>query len=236
MFFFKKQILILMSYEILCVAATDAEARLSAFDEPGLPLAENLLINGHTVRRLVTGVGSVFTVWALKQWLVSNGPPDLIINTGIAGSFRDDIVAGDVVMPVTDCFADFGVESADGFSTAFEAGLADPEGFPFSKGVLMADSHFAARASGLIRSVHAVTVNTVSGSADTIKKLRARFNPDIETMEGAGFFYLCAREKVPFMALRAISNRIEIRDRSRWNIPLALENLEARLVEFIKML
>ncbi len=225
-----------MSYRILCVSATEAEAGLTGYDKPGRPLSEDLRINGHVMQRIVTGVGSVSTVWALKEWLCKNSAPDLIINTGIAGSFRDDIVPGDVVMPVTDCFADLGIETEAGFLTIFESELADPEAFPFSKGILRSGNRFVTKASDLVRPVNAATVNTVSGTQSTIEKLRNTFNPDIETMEGAAFFYICAREKVPFMALRAISNRIEIRDRSKWNIPLALGNLEATLVEFIKSL
>jgi len=225
-----------MSYKILCVSATDMEACLKDFERSGLPAGENINLYGHKVRRLVTGVGSAFTIWALKQWLCDNDTPDLIINTGIAGSFNDELSPGDVVLPVTDCFADFGIETAEGFSTAFESGLADPDSFPFSEGLLRAGNHFVEKASHLVRTVGAVTVNRVSGTRDTIEKIKSKFNPDIETMEGAAFFYLCAREKVPFMALRAISNKIEVRDRSRWDIPLALGNLEATLVEFIKSL
>lgn len=225
-----------MSYKILCVSTTETEARLAAFDKPGRTLTENLSIAGHEIKRLVTGVGSVSTVWALKEWLYTNGSPDLIINTGIAGSFIDEIRPGDVVMPVTDCFADLGVETGEGFFTVFESGLADPERFPFSKGVLRAENKFVAKASAFVRPACAATVNMASGTIATIEKIRTKFNPDIETMEGAAFFYICAREKVPFLAFRAISNRIEIRDRSRWNIPLALDNLETTLVEFIKSL
>lgn len=225
-----------MSYKILCVSATEMEARLEGFDKPGLPVSEIIHINRHQISRLVTGAGSVSTLWTLKEWLCNNDTPDLIINTGIAGSFNDEHGPGDVVLPVTDCFADFGIETAEGFFTAFESGLADPDSYPFSAGIIGAGNRFVEKASALVRPVRAVTVNKVSGTRDTIDAIRSKFNPDIETMEGAAFFYLCAREKVPFMALRAISNRVEVRDRSRWNIPLALINLEARLVEFIKSL
>ena len=64
----------------------------------------------------------------------------------------------------------------------------------------------------------------------------SKFNPDIETMEGASFFYICARENIPFFAVRAISNRIETRNRDKWNIPLALEMLSKKLVEIFKIL
>jgi len=56
-----------------------------------------------------------------------------------------------------------------------------------------------------------------------------KFNPDIETMEGATFFYICSMENIPFLALRAISNRVEKRNRDNWNITLALKNLSEKL-------
>jgi futalosine hydrolase len=44
-------------------------------------------------------------------------------------------------------------------------------------------------------------------------------------MEGAAFFYAANLLDVPSIQLRAISNYIEPRDRSKWEIKLALENL-----------
>ena len=66
----------------------------------------------------------------------------------------------------------------------------------------------------VLKPVRAITVNSATGSEATIRKLVKKFNPDIETMEGATFFYICSREKIPFLAIRAISNRVEPRDKS----------------------
>ena len=60
-----------------------------------------------------------------------------------------------------------------------------------------------------------------------------KYNPDIETMEGATFFYICSRENIPFLALRAISNRVEPRNKEKWNIQLALDNLSEKLKEVL---
>ena len=49
---------------------------------------------------------------------------------------RDEYRIGDVVMPVNDCFADAGIEDGDKFNTLFEAGLADPDEFPFRNGII----------------------------------------------------------------------------------------------------
>ena len=39
--------------------------------------------------------------------------------------------------------------------------------------------------------VKSSTVNTMSGNTTTIKKIKNRLNPDIETMEGAAVFRVC---------------------------------------------
>ncbi|MBM3421485.1 MAG: hypothetical protein FJY11_10170, partial [Bacteroidetes bacterium] len=73
-------------------------------------------------------------------------------------------------------------------------------------------------------------------SETMIKMLMDSYNPDVETMEGASFFYICALEKIPFMAVRAVSNMIEERDRSNWDIPLALRSLSERTREILTLL
>jgi futalosine hydrolase len=84
--------------------------------------------------------------------------------------------------------------------------------------------------------VNALTVGTATGSQDTIERLSAKYNPDIETMEGAAFFFVCSMEKIPFIALRAISNMVEPRNRENWDIPLALQNLTERLREVLLLI
>lgn len=51
----------------------------------------------------------------------------------------------------------------------------------------------------------------------------------IESMEGAAFFEACLRHGVPFAEIRAVSNFVGETDRSRWDIPLALRQLETAL-------
>ena len=70
----------------------------------------------------------------MLKWFSANGRPDLVINAGIAGSYKEEIKIGDVVMPVTDCFADAGIEDGNNFLTLTEAGLLSPGEFPFSRG------------------------------------------------------------------------------------------------------
>jgi futalosine hydrolase len=52
-------------------------------------------------------------------------------------------------------------------------------------------------------------------------------------MESAAFFYVCLSQKVPFAALRAISNKVEVRNKAAWNIPQAVQNLETAIREAV---
>jgi futalosine hydrolase len=185
---------------------------------------------------LITGVGSIATAWSLKQWITLNEKPDLAINAGIAGSFNERLNIGDVVMPVSDCFADAGVEDGENFLTLSESGLISANDFPYKDGLLYTDTRYNEKMKSILKPVRAITVNTATGSETTKGKLLKKFNPDIETMEGATFFYICSRENIPFLALRAISNKVEPRDKNNWNIDLALNNLSEKLIDVLLIL
>ena len=222
-----------MSFRILFITATSSEAEVlkrvrGVMSVPGGYRAGNMEISV-----LVAGIGSISTAWAMKQWISINGKPDLALNIGIAGSYKDELVAGDVVMPLSDCFADAGVEDGDKFLTLSEAGLTKSDEFPFRKELLLADTRYSVHMKSLLKPVRAITVNTATGCESTRIKLINKFNPDIETMEGAAFFYICTMENIPFLAIRSISNRVEIRNKNNWNIPLALEKLSGKLGEVL---
>jgi futalosine hydrolase len=222
-----------MRKRALLVAATSAEANSLELINGIQVMPGGYLLGDTEISLLVTGVGSVATAWALTKWISSNAKPDLAINIGIAGSYRQDIELGEVVMPVSDCFADAGIDSGKGFLTLAEAGLEDPDRFPFSKGKIAAENIFVKKASKLVKTVNAITVNTSTGSSGNIEKLVEKFKPDIETMEGATFFYICSRGNIPFLALRSISNRVEPCNKDNWKISLALSNLSEKLREVL---
>jgi futalosine hydrolase len=224
---------ITMSFKILYVTATSSEADALKKIKGMMSVPGGYRFGSFEISLLIGGVGSISTAWAMKQWISVNEKPDLALNAGIAGSYKDEFVIGDVVMPLSDCFADAGIEDCDNFLTMSEAGLCSADEFPFREGLLFAESRYCFQMKSLLKPVRAITVNTATGSEETRKRLLKKFNPDIETMEGATFFYICARENIPFLAVRAISNRVEPRDKSKWNIVLALDNLSEKLNEVI---
>lgn len=183
------------------------------------------------VRVLITGVGMVSTAFHLGQ-LFAQHKPHLALNVGIAGALDRRLDLGDVVCVSTERFADLGVEEADGqFTDLFALGLLAPGQPPFLSGALHSpgagDVRFLPSAQGL-------TVNRVHGSAASIAVLRQRYpNAQVESMEGAAFFYACLLAEVPFLQIRSVSNYVEPRNRAGWNIPLAIENLNRTILDML---
>ena len=84
--------------------------------------------------------------------------------------------------------------------------------------------------------VKAISVNTTHGDDESIKKVKGLFNPQVESMEGAAFFYACLLEGITCAQVRSISNRVEKRNKDNWNIPLAVKNLCATTLKIINTL
>ena len=55
-------------------------------------------------------------------------------------------------------------------------------------------------------------------------------------MEGAALHYVCLHEKIPFLQLRTVSNYVGERNKTKWNIADAFENLNLELVTLINQI
>ncbi len=178
---------------------------------------------------MLTGIGTTSTSYRLTKMLNTiEGPFDLAINIGIAGSFTKDFPIGSVARINKEYFGDLGFETFSGFQTLFDYKILDADTHPFRNGALNTPklSKKAEQAMQEYRQACAVTVQTVSGLPEKTEQLIKGFMPQIESMEGAAFFYVCILEEVPFIELRSVSNEVGERDRAKWNIPLALDSLK----------
>jgi len=179
---------------------------------------------------IITGLGMTFTTYFLTKALAMSDY-DLVINAGIAGSFKDEISLGTVVNVKSEQICDFGIEEPEKIKTIFEAGFVDPDSFPFKGGRLCNHHEY----KGLdLPVVHGITGNISHGDPKSIERVRRKFDPDIESMEGAAVFFVCLQEKIPFLEIRAISNYVESRDTDKWDIPATLENLTRELYRFLR--
>ncbi|MDA3952440.1 MAG: futalosine hydrolase [Bacteroidales bacterium] len=221
--------------KILIVSATENEIQLLKKDinkkDSALCVRKYTVIKNFIVDFLITGVGGVLTTYNLLKAL-SVKKYDVVINVGIAGSFNSELKIGDTVFVQTDQFADLGIEDKDELFTVFEKDFIPKNQFPFKNSLLENSYEFD---FGL-KKVSAITVNTTHGSRKNIELFKNKFNADIETMEGAAFFYVCLNEGVNFFQIRTISNYVEERNEANWNIPLAIKNLTQQLLDIINVI
>lgn len=186
---------------------------------------------GNEVEVLITGVGSAATAYALGKQLQQR-TPELIIQAGIAGSFKEDIAPGDVVAVKEEIFADLGAFDGNSFADIFDLGLADASERPFSRRLLL--NPRSRERDGLnIPWVCSATVNCISSLPHQLQAIVEKYDPDIESMEGAAFHYTCLMEELPFLQIRAISNYAGDRDKKNWKIPEAIAALNDQVKKIL---
>jgi futalosine hydrolase len=224
---------------ITIVSATAFEVlRLRQILDPNAPPEQVHFRKGNlNVSFLQTGIGLTNTALHLGYYLGNvhqkqESEPHLVIHAGIAGSYRNEIALGTVGTIVSETFADLGAEMADGsFEDFFQMGLMQPNDTPFGQGRIWnkAVSEFA-----FLPLWHGLSVQRVSGTQATIDTLKSRFPyADIESMEGAAFFQTCQLYGVPYLAIRSISNYVEVRNRANWRMTEAIDALCATLYDVI---
>ncbi|MDR1552318.1 MAG: futalosine hydrolase [Prevotellaceae bacterium] len=182
----------------------------------------------------ITGTGCAFTAYMLTKKL-QNAKFDLVLNIGIAGSFAKDIAIGATVIVENEIFGNLGITYPNKFSTLFDENFINANEYPFTNGKLFCKYVNCFNITNL-RSVCGLTVDAASGEQNQIDERKKMFNADIETMEGAAFFYVCLSEKIPFLEIRTISNCIEPRNKNKWKVSLAIENLTAETFNLLNNL
>ena len=183
--------------------------------------------NNHNIDILFTGVGMAQTAFYLGKYLNENY--DLAINAGICGSFSRFIKLGDVVCINEDYFADLGAEDDEKFLSVLELNLP---GAYYVRNENLYKNDFIQE----LKKARGVSVNTTHGNETSIKKLTARLQADVESMEGAAFLWACNQAKVRCVQVRSVSNYVEKRDKSKWEIGLAVKNLNDILIKLLSQI
>ena len=175
---------------------------------------------------LITGVGVPSTIYHLQK-RIHQMDYDFIIQAGIAGSFTNEIEPGKVLLVKQDCFADLGIEEKGNYTPVFNTAFADKDEFPFTDGWLVNSNEVLSK--NRLPNVKALTINKVSDSELQKQQFIQTFNAGIETMEGAALHYVFLQEQIPFLQIRSISNQVGERDKTKWKIKEAIENLNKEL-------
>ena len=109
--------------------------------------------------------------------------------------------------------------------------LAEANQPPFKKGWLINNSPLIKKTR--LEKVTAVTVNEISTEKKIINLYRKKFDPVIESMEGAALHYVCLQENIPFLQLRAVSNYVGERNKKNWLMKESLQNLNNQLTRLL---
>jgi futalosine hydrolase len=208
---------------ILIAAATDNEINTTADWLSGLQGT----VNDHHVEVLITGIGGAATAYSLTR----SNKPDLVIQAGIGGSFKTNLPPESIVFVKEEVFADLGAIENNQIVDIFDLGLAAADDQPFSNRMLV-NPHLDRWKHFQIPLVRGATINCISSTPRQVQRILDKYDPDVESMEGAALHYVCLRENIAFIQLRAVSNFVGDRDKRNWKLKEAI----AVLNDFLKVL
>lgn len=180
-----------------------------------------------------TGIGIAKTVFNTTKLLTKNRY-DLVINTGICGSYNQNFNLGEVVEVIKDSFTDQIVEDGTTDLLWKDAGLADNINHPYNIDAELLPN--LKTSSFNIRKVVGVTSDTIHASDTSIKRIERLFSPDIETMEGAAVFFVCNSMEINVIQIRGISNHVGIRDKAKWRVKEAIKNYSFAIKQILEEL
>jgi len=209
-----------MQKKILLIAATGLEIK---------PL-NSFLEKQDAVDVLIAGIGGVSTAYWLTRQL-ARVQYDLVLQAGIGGSFVDRYAPGAVTIISSECFGDLGVVEGGQRKSVFDLQLAPADAPPFTGGRLRNPHEALMERSGLKRA-KGITINEITTGADTIRHFKNDLGAEIESMEGAALHYVALMEGLPFLQVRAVSNYVGERDKTKW----ALKESVSKLNETVERL
>ncbi|MDR2696314.1 MAG: futalosine hydrolase [Deltaproteobacteria bacterium] len=220
-----------MSRLLLCAGAAPQEFRAVFPRWKGVPAEHRLLSIQPGLAACITGVGPVNAGIALGRLLALRRGIAGVVNLGLAGSFDPAraplgscILATEEIWPEYGLLGDNGIDAPGlGFAQWKQDGLPIVDRLP-----LRADVGDL----GLPRPADAIpgiflTVAGVSADAKRADMLAQRYHPLGENMEGFAVALACARQRIPCVELRAVSNKVGSRAREDRAFPLALAKLGA---------
>lgn len=185
-------------------------------------------LEGHEVVTAVCGIGKVFAALC-AQTMILRYAPELVINTGVAGTLTPELSIGSIAVST-------GVVQHDMDTSA----LGDPIGLisGINRIMLPADAALSDTLCACARSLGIVARQGVIASGDQFiangerKDFIAKhFSAIACEMEGAAIGHVCYINKVPFCVLRAISDSAD--GSSHMDYPAFVKLAAAQSVELM---
>ena len=203
-------------------------------------------IKDKSVVYIISGIGKTNASRGTTL-LIEKFFPCLIVNFGVGGAYPSSgLKIGDIAAAEKEIYGDEGAYLKDGFHTAEEIGipLLVKTGkryfnkFQLDKKLLKKAvsisriTHYASRIT--VKSGPFLTLSTCTGTLKRAKGLEKTFHAICENMEGAVVAHISTLYGIPMVEIRGISNVVEDRNKTKWNVKLASENCQKVVIEFLK--
>ncbi|NPA15217.1 MAG: futalosine hydrolase [Deferribacteres bacterium] len=178
-----------------------------------------LLFESHRTVLAITGVGKVNAA-VVSYHILSKGRWKEIILFGIGGSYsRLEADIGEVIAATCEIYGDEGVCHEKGF---------EPLGY-------VKDRMEMKPPPTPLKMGDFITLSCIPGSIKLAERIKKRFPSALcENMEGAAVAHVASIFNTKITEIRAISNIAGERDKKRWEIEKAVENLTRKLVEILE--
>lgn len=221
---------------VLCFAtAREMEASLAPLGPPPRPdrhgCATVELPGRGPARVLLTGISPVNAALALGLFLGRHPDTTGALGLGVAGSFDPDILPlAAVALPSAETWPEVGLFDGDAVDPrGIGIALAQQQGRRVWNTVELAPLA-AAKAMGLTLDpawpqAPSLTVAGASATPERAATLYARHAALLENMEGFALALACLRCGLPFLEVRAVSNRVGSRPPRDWDLEGALAAL-----------
>ncbi len=194
------------------------------------------------------GIGKAAAAAAAITLILTYHPKALWL-FGCGGAYpASHLSVGDLALAELEIFGDEGVETAEGFRTLVEMGLAmreTPEGplfnaWPVGAGMTdwatpVLEAYASQNEIGFCKGAF-VTVSSCSGTEERARSLAARTRVICENMEGAAVALACQQTGVSFLEIRGISNLVETRDTGRWDLQAGMVTAQKALLALLQAL
>jgi len=187
---------------------------------------KELLENFHL---LVTGAGIVESAISLTRFLSEANQQnnqlslDGVILFGLCGAYHNTGVSIlDICLAEEEYFGDFGVAFGDTIQYFGEEPLINQCSFDLKNNLLSEAEAMLNNLDITYKKGNFVTVNSCTGTIQRGNFMQKRFNAICENMEGAALVRVCNFYNLPIMEIRCVSNMVENRDKSKWQIKEAI--------------
>ncbi len=175
------------------------------------------------------GVGQTFAASYTFKFL-EKYKPDLVLNIGIAGAFKESkLEIGDIVLVQDDI-----IENGKDIGNLIQQYEFDKDKYFIRNSFIKANERIFFPSTykfqldfTQLKKVTSLTVSLVSSNNSLANKRHEAYNAEIETMEGGSISFVLKEffPKIPYYQIRAISNFTGVEKIQKDNLLLSIKNL-----------